>query len=112
MTNLAIGIGDVTAAAVGPVLAARGDGAARCDRPRTARRGKRRDRPLARHSRGPGAVPCLRRGGQDAQPGHIINEFKAKAELAKTDVEMIFGRRQIVIDGSYHPLRAFSGPEL
>jgi hypothetical protein len=64
------------------------------------------------HRQGPGAVPCLRRGGQDAQPGHIINEFKAKAELAKTDVEMIFGRRQIVIDGSYHPLRTFSGPEL
>jgi hypothetical protein len=48
----------------------------------------------------------------DTQAPHIINEFKAKAELAKTDVEMIFGRRQIVIDGSYHPLRAFGVPEL
>jgi hypothetical protein len=27
-------------------------------------------------------------------------------------LEVLFGRQQVGIDGSYHPLRAFSGPEL
>jgi hypothetical protein len=42
----------------------------------------------------------------------IINEFKAMGEKPETGIEVIAGRRQIMIDGSYHLLRRFGVPDL
>lgn len=78
----------------------------------------------ARLCRGIGVIARWRVGPQDwerfrafdaerqAACPHIINDFRAKEEIPETGVEVIAGRRQIMLDGSYHLLRRFGVPEL
>jgi hypothetical protein len=107
--SLVIGVAGLTASAVGAVLGVMALLAAIGH---------------ARLCRGIGVIARWRVGPQDwarfrafdaerqADAPHIINDFKAKAKIPETGVEVIVGRRQIMIDGSYHLLRRFGVPEL